>query len=195
MSLQIQEQNNTIIVPLEIKLEKLNELKELVAELKQIDISGIPQSQGRKSKKGATTDAEMGEVIKKYLGIQDAKSGARTATQLFSNPKGFLIGLMTNPYVAAAFIAAGLGSAILDFLMLQGNILDRNFKRIIAKEILAGVRRTERKQTQTGLGRQVIITSQSGSNQPEYSFNSYEARRTGEIDAMTAFQIRRGYKF
>ena len=195
MSLQIMEQNNAIIVPLEIKLEKLNELKELVAELKQIDISGIPQTGGRRSKKKETTEAEMGEIIKKHLGIQDARSGAQTATQLFSNPKGFLIGLMSNPYVAAALIAAGLGAAVLNFLMLQGNILDRHFKRIIAKEILAGVRRTQRRQTQTGLGRQVIITSHSGSNEPEYAFNSYEARRTGQIDSMTAFQIRKGYKF
>ena len=45
MSLQIQEQNNAIIVPLEIKLDKLNELKEIVADLKRLS-SELPEEVG-----------------------------------------------------------------------------------------------------------------------------------------------------
>lgn len=192
MSLQIVEQNNAIIVPLEIKLDRLDDLKKVVQELKQVDISSL-ESTG-----SGASDEQMATAIEKHmkkLFPQTAMEGAQDVTQLITNPKGFLMGIISNPYVASALVAAGLGAQILNWMMIQGNILDRHFKRIIATEQLAGIRREQRKQTQTGLGRQVIFTSHSGSNEPEYAFNSFEARRSGDIDNMTAFQIRRGYKF
>lgn len=192
MSLQILEQNNAIIVPLEIKLERLEELKKIVQDLKEVDISSIENTG-----KGAS-DEQMATAIEKHMKKlipQSGMEGVQDVTQLVTNPKGFLMGIISNPYVAAALVAAGLGAQILNWMMIQGNILDRHFKRIIAAEQLAGIRREQRKQTQTGLGRQVIFTSHSGSNEPEYAFNSYEARRSGDIDSMNAFNIRRGYKF
>lgn len=192
MSLQIIEQNNAIIVPLEIKLDRLDDLKKVVQELKQVDLSAIETTGS------GASDEQMTTAIEKHmkkLFPQTATEGLQDVTQLFTNPKGFLMSIISNPYVAAALVAAGLGVQIMNWMMVQGNILDKHFKRIIASEQLAGIRREQRKQTQTGLGRQVIFTSHSGSNEPEYAFNSFEARRSGDIDSMTAFQIRRGYKF
>jgi len=197
MSLQIQEQNNAIIVPLEIKLDKLNELKEIVAELKRLS-SELPEEVGGGEDLLAQDllGAEKGKKGKSIVNeIAAASNDNQQVMRLMTDPQNAIIGMMSNPYVAAALAAAGLGAAMMNWLMIQGNILDRHFKRIITEERLAGIRRDQRRQTQIGLGRQVIITSHSGSNEPEYAFNSYEARRTGQIDSMNAFQIRRGYKF
>ena len=84
---------------------------------------------------------------------------------------------------------------MLDWLMIQGNILDRHFKRILAQEQNVGVRRADRQATKVGIGRQVIIVSHSGRQGVEYAFNSYEARRTGEIEQTDVFNIRYGYRY
>lgn len=220
MTLQILESTNSIIVPLEIKLDKLDDLKKIVQELKEVDIESIAKTgvgssdqqmaasiekllkkvfpqyteEEKMEKKMKAEEKAREKLLRKFL-PESATEGAQDVAQLITNPKGFLLGIISNPYVATALVAAGLGKVMLDYFMLQGNILDKHFKRIIAKEQLAGLRRQQRKQTQTGLGRQVIFTSHSGSNEPEYAFNSFEARRSGAIDSMTAFQIRRGYKF
>lgn len=196
MSLQIQESGNAIIVPLEIKLGKLNELKDVVAELRKVSAEMPDIDIGADVLAGDLLDSEQGKKGKSMVQqISSEANDAQAVFDLLTDPKSSLVRMMSNPYVGAALVAAGLGAAMLNWFMLQGNILDRHFKRIIAQENLAGVRRAERKQTQIGIGRQVIITSHSGSNEPEYAFNSFEARRTGEIDSMNAFQIRRGYKF
>jgi len=215
MSLTITETNNAIIVPLEIKLEKLHQLRELITELKSIDASEAttlksvtdkkttddesPKKQSKSSKKinpdyaSSEDEHALNDAIKKYF--KKGTKGSQETINFFTDAPGTIIRLLANPYVAAALVAAGLGTQILNWLMIQGNVLDRHFKRIIADEILAGVRRMERQKTQAGLGRNVIFTSHSGSTEPEFAFNSYEAVRTGEIAQTDAFQIRRGYRF
>jgi len=214
MSLTITETNNAIIVPLEIKLEKLHQLRELITELKSIDTSEATvtsvtdkkttddessKKQSKLSKKihpdyASSKDADaLQNTIEKYL--KKAQTGTENGLDLLTNPKHFIMSLLSNPYITAALVAAGLGAQILNWLMIQGNVLDRHFKRIIADENLAGVRRMERQKTQAGLGRNVIFTTHSGSIEPEFAFNSYEAVRTGEITQTDAFQIRKGYRF
>ena len=120
---------------------------------------------------------------------------ASEGLSMLKNPKGFIIGLMTNPAVAAALIAAGYLTFMLEISMMQSGALDKHFRRIVTNEIIKSVRPLQRRMTQVGLGRQVIFTSESGSTQPQLAFNSYGVLRRGEIDQVDSFQIRKGYKW
>ena len=196
MSLQIHEEGNAIVVPLEIKLEKLDKLEDLINELRQLDAE-IPQL-AEQQKPGLVGQEEFDNQWEKAFEKQIGKfnaPGPITGVQLLQNPVAGLISLFSNPYVASALIAAGVGMALLDWFMIQGNILDKHFKRIIANEYNVGVRRQDRQATKVGIGRQVIITTHSGRQGVEYAFNSYEAVRTGEIAQTDIFNIRYGYRY
>jgi len=117
------------------------------------------------------------------------------ALNMIRNPKGFIMGLLANPAVAAALIAAGYLTLMLEISMMQSGVLDKHFKRIVTDEYIKSVRPLERRMTQVGLGRQVIFTSESGSTSPGLAFNSYDAIHRGQIDQVDAFQIRSGYKW
>jgi len=120
---------------------------------------------------------------------------ASEGLSMLKNPKGFIMGLMSNPAVAAALIAAGYLTLMLEISMMQSGALDKHFRRIVVNEIIKSVRPLQRRMTQVGLGRQVIFTSESGSTQPQLAFNSYAALRRGDINQVDSFQIRNGYKW
>lgn len=194
MSLQVQEEGNAIVVPIEIKLDKLEQLREIIQELRST-ASEIPIEASDPAASAQDFNKQFETAFKEKFGEIRTPTGASDVRQLMDNPVQFMIGLFSNPYVAAALVAVGFGKVMLDFLMLPGGPLDRFFKRKIHMESNAALRVHEKQQTRTGLGRQVIITSATGRAGVEHAFNSYEARRTGEIDSIEFFQIRRGYRF
>jgi len=120
---------------------------------------------------------------------------ASEGLSLLKNPQSFIMGLMSNPAVAAALIAAGYLTIMLEISMMQSGALDKHFRRIVTDELIKAVRPLQRRMTQVGIGRQVIFTSESGSTQPGLSFNSYAVLRRGEINQVDSFQIRNGYKW
>lgn len=141
-----------------------------------------------------TVEKKIQSILNKGIGTSGPQ-GVQNAMALFQNPQGFLLSLLANPYVAAAILGTASAKMILDILMLQGNVLDKHFKRVITKEDNAARRRHSRAAIRAGLGDQVIITNESGSTSPAYAINTYAARRNGDVDTMKAFQIRNGYRF
>jgi len=195
MSLQTVEGGNVLLVPLEIRLDDLDRLEDILRRLR--DAGGQPGiSEPGASIKDESQDQKSKRVVddfNKALGMTQQAAG--TMKSMASNPLGFMMGLMTNPYVMAAIAAAMTGKMVLDILMLQGNVLDKHFKRIIDRENNKGLRRNERQQIRTGLGRQVIITGASGSTSPEYAINTFRSVRDGTISQADSFEIRKGYRF
>lgn len=120
---------------------------------------------------------------------------ASEGLSMLKNPKSFIMGLISNPAVAAALIAAGYLSLMLEISMMQSGVIDKHFRRIVTDEMIKSVRPLQRRMTQVGIGRQVIFTSESGSTQPALAFNSYAVLRRGEINQVDSFQIRSGYKW
>lgn len=195
MVLMLQESSNAIVAPIEINLEKLEKLEEVVKRMRAAD-SKIPKgSQPTEAPAEGGIEETMKGMLSRGTGGGSAAAGIHNVQSLASNPMGFILNIVSNPYVAAAILGAASAKVILDRLMLQGNILDKHFKRILANENNVGRRRQSREAIRAGLGDQVIITNRSGSTSPQYASNTYAAVRNGEISSMKAFQIRRGYKF
>ena len=146
-----------------------------------------------------SSEASPSEIQKKVESALDrlAESGVGPADglQLLKNPRGFIMGLLSHPAVAAALIAAGYLTIMLELAMMQSGPMDKHFRRVVKDEIIKAVRPLQRRMTQVGIGRQVIFTSMSGFNNPGLAFNSYDAVRRGEIGQMDSFQIRKGYKW
>lgn len=138
--------------------------------------------------------SEIQKKIESALGKIDMGT-ASDGLSLLKNPKSFIMGLLSNPAVAAALIAAGYLTIMLEISMMQSGALDRHFRRIVTDEIIKSVRPLQRRMTQVGIGRQVIFTSESGSTQPQLAFNSYDVLRRGEINEIDSLQIRKGYKW
>lgn len=199
MALVLQESSNAIIAPIEIKLDKLEKLEGVVKRMRAAD-AGLPKGGGSTAGKGKlsfeddTIENTLESMFGRGVGTTGA-AGARNAMSLVQNPMGFIMGIVSNPIVAGAILAAASAKMILDILMLQGNVLDKHFKRVITKEDNAARRRHSRAAIRAGLGDQVIITNESGSTSPAYAINTYAARRNGDVDTMKAFQIRNGYRF
>ncbi len=193
MPLNFSESSNAIIVPIELKLDNLEKLEEVVGRLRDADKKLPAAEKAMTPEEDEMLEKTMGNML--LQGGKSANSLMSNTAGFFNNPLMFILNIVSNPYVAAAIIGAASAKMILDRLMLQGNILDKHFKRIITAERNAGRRRESRQAIRAGLGVQVIFTNESGSTSPEYAFNSYAARRNGEIDAMKIFQIRKGYKF
>lgn len=156
-----------------------DELKELVDEL--------------------AAEASPSEIQKKIESALDrmasAGVGPKEGLQLLKNPQGFIMGLLSSPAVAAALIAAGYLTVMLEISMMQSGPLDKHFRRVVKDEFIKAIRPLQRRMTQVGIGRQVIFTSMSGFNNPGLAFNSYDALRRGEIGQIDSFQIRKGYKW
>lgn len=140
------------------------------------------------------TPSEIQKKIESAIDKMDM-GVASEGLSMLKNPKGFILGLLSNPAVAAALIAAGYLTFMLEISMMQSGALDKHFRRIVVNEIIKSVRPLQRRMTQIGLGRQVIFTSESGSTQPTLAFNSYGILRKGEINQVDAFQIRSGFKW
>jgi len=144
-------------------------------------------------------ELEPGEIEKKLKGALEKLGGAEFGVgegmQMLMNPRGFIMGLLSNPAVAAALLTAGFGMAMLEIAMMQSAPLDKHFRRIVTDEFIKMVRPLQRRQTQVGIGRQVIFTSESGSTQPQLAINSYDVLRRGEINQIESWQIRKGYKW
>lgn len=199
MALQVFDQGNAIVVPLEIKLDKLENLRDIVKELKQIDskTSTTPQDSGLSVygwEDEIAFEAMMQNFLRKNVGGNPTQIMGNM-TGMLNNPQSFIMGLLSHPAVAAALIASGLGFAILEFMMMQGNVLDKYFKRELVKENIKGRRREERQQIRAGLGRGIIITNRHGSTSPETAYNSYEAVNSEKGSQAEAFQIRKGYRY
>lgn len=230
---------NKIIVPFEFKLGNLENMKNILDEMKKAadDLPDSVKSGMEISRKGGvgtpsvseiypgstkdilTDDPEAAAVANEDLQqllddlVDDVSPSAiqkkiETALEQFgdstspadglqflSNPKSFIMGLMANPAVATALIAAGYITIMLELAMMQSGPLDKHFRRIVVHEIIKSVRPLQRRMTQVGIGRQVIFTSESGSTQPGLAFNSYEVLRRGEINQIDSFQIRGNYKW
>jgi hypothetical protein len=195
MVLQLQESSNAIMVPIEIKLERLEQLEEISRRMRAADVPGIPARDRTLSFEEDTAVDDAAAAMFQRLTGGSPQAGLRNGMSFFSNPTGFLMGLMANPIVAAAILGAASAKMILDLLMMHGNVLDIHFKRLITKEDNAARRRHSRQAIRAGLGDQVIITHESGSTSPAYAINTYAARNNGDVDSMKAFQIRKGYKF
>ena len=144
-----------------------------------------------------SAEVEPSQIRKKVESAIDRmdEGVAAEGLSMLKNPKGFIIGLMSNPAVAAALIGAGYLTLMLEISMMQSGPLDTHFRRIVVDELIKSVRPIQRRMTQIGIGRQVIFTSASGSTQPALAFNSYDALRRGEINQVDSFQIRNGYKW
>lgn len=194
MVLMLQESSNAIVAPIEINLDKLEKLEEVVKRMRSAD-SKIPKQDQKLSYEDDTIENTFKGMLSRGTGGGSAAAGIHNVQSLASNPMGFILNIVSNPYVAAAILGAASAKVILDNLMLQGNILDKHFKRILANEANVGRRLHSRQAIRAGLGDQVIITNRSGSTSPAYAANTYASVRKGEIDSMKAFQIRRGYKF
>ena len=193
MPLVLSESANSIVAPIELKLANLEKLEEIVGRLREADKKLPKQEQQISPKEDEMLEKTMGNLLQQ--GGKQANAGMRNAAGFFNNPMMFMLNLVSNPYIAAAILGAASAKMILDRLMMQGNILDKHFKRVITMERNVGRRRESRQAIRAGLGTQVIFTNESGSTSPQYAFNSYAARRNGEIDSMKIFQIRRGYRF
>lgn len=135
-------------------------------------------------------EATLESVLEKI-----GETGGQDGMRMLMNPRGFIMGLLSNPAVAAALLTAGFGMAMLEIAMMHSAPLDKHFKRIVRDEFINMIRPLQRRQTQVGIGRQVIFTSQSGSTQPELAVNSYDLLRRGEINQIEAWQIRKGYRW
>lgn len=229
---------NKIIVPFEFKLGNLDNMKNILDELKKVaaelpesaktgmeiprkgdtPIPSAPELYPGSTKDISTDDPEAAAAINEDLqqqletitaelepsaikkkvegALKEIDMGvASEGLSMLKNPKSFIMGLMANPAVAAALIAAGYLTLMMEIAMMQSGPLDKHFRRIVVHELIKSVRPLQRRMTQVGLGRQVIFTSESGSTQPQLAFNSYAVLRRGEINQVDSFQIRNGYKW
>lgn len=210
LTIQLMEESNAIIVPLEIKLDKLHELENVVKRLREVE-KDIPENARVKSpglgdspttsRKGETAKSlnddvgqAMEEFFKNSVGTSP-KEGAQNAMQLLSNPQGYILGLMTNPYVISAFAVIGGAKFIHELLTIHGGIFDLHFKRETQKELIKGRDLQTKQAIRVGLGASVVITSKAGTNTPGEAFHSFEAVRSGEMENIKALQIRKGYGF
>ena len=193
------QEGNAIVVPLEIKLDKLKELEETIQKLRETEKT-IPQGANPKSP-GLSVygwDDSVEKAFENFFGNAvgtTPQAGMNNAMQIFRNPQAWFLGLLTNPYILAAFAAAGGAKFIQELLTMHGGIFDLHFKRVVTDENIKGRSRQDKEAVRVGIGRSVVITSHSGRNTPEYAFNSFEAVRSGEMENIKAFQIRKGYKF
>ena len=198
MSLNSEQNGNEILVPIEIKLDKLEQLEGIVQRLREAskqvpDVpGGIPSPAGEAGQ--MQFDSAFEEMVHKTLDNIQIPQGPGSALTMMRNPSGFLIGLLSNPYVAAALMAAGLGPQILDWLTMHGMPFDKNFKRILVAEDNVGRRREDRMKVRVGL-QQVIFANTHGHQSPEYAFNSYQQVNDKEIFDMDIYRIRTGYRF
>jgi len=267
--LQILEEGNAIIVPLEIKLGKLLEYEEIVARLRKAEKDlppgavpetprmhlsdtdetpspaifpdadpafvpetvkpseekelgpianlGFKDETQEKPKQKTETDRLLEMLERQAVGLgkqqqtvqdESIKAGIEkfmeegpqmgdfvNVIQMSKNPMGFMIKLINNPYVAAAIAVIAIGAIIYELYTVQGGIFDLYFKRIVVDEFIKGREREAKQAIRIGLGRSVVITTRSGTNTPESSFNSFEAVRSGEMESIKSFQIRKGYMF
>lgn len=193
MSLVLIEQSNAIIAPIEIKLDKLEKLESVVRRLRAAD-KNMPK-EGRTFSSG--NDFEIEQRITRMFErtVESPTAGVGNVMSLVNNPLGFVMGIVSNPVVAGAILAAASAKMILDILMMHGNVLDRHFKRLLVTEAIKSRSLADKQALRVGLGNQVILTNRSGSTSPQYALNSYAAVRDGSIRDMKAFQIRRGYRF
>lgn len=194
MSLVIMETSNVIIAPIEIKLDKLEKLETIVQRMRTADAKIPKRDQTLSSDEDTSIEDKLSQLFSKTVGNSPA-GGVRNAMRLVQNPMGFIMGIVSNPVVAGAILAAASAKMILDILMMHGNVLDKHFKRLLVAEDIKSRSRQSRQALRTGLGDQAIFTNASGSTAPQYAFNSYAAVRDGSIRGMKAFQIRRGYRF
>ena len=216
MALLVYEEGNAIIVPLEIKLEKLFQLEEVATKLRQID-SELPAGAVPRSPGLSQTDKLQGMLDKEAVGLRTGFQGdqegmikegiekfmsegvgpeqAVNLLQMSKNPIGFMIRIISNPLVAPVIAAIVVGVILHELFTMRGGVFDLYFKRIIVDELIKGRSRESKLAIRYGLGKSVVITNESGSTVPESSFNSFEAVRSGEMENIKSFQIRKGYRF
>jgi len=216
MALLVYEEGNAIIVPLEIRLDKLFQLQEVATKLREIDSQmpegmlpttpGLSQNENLKNmlereavglRKGFQGDQEglIKEGIEKFMSEGVGPEQALNLLQMSKNPIGFMMRIISNPIVAPVIAAIAVGAVLHELFTMRGGVFDLYFKRIVVDELIKGRSRIDKEGIRVGLGKSVVITNESGSTVPESSFNSFEAVRSGEMESIKSFQIRKGYKF
>ncbi len=124
--------------------------------------------------------------------------GAETATVIFAffrNPLNFIIGLVTSPAGIAAIASAvvfAAGKMMMDELTRKGSIFDRTFKNVIDNrvEVLRTRELQQRLRVGFGEGSQLITTTNAGTTNPRYAFNSHNINNTDQMRANELFSIR-----
>jgi len=210
MTLNFDESGNVLIVPLEIKLGRLEKLQDAVKKLREAkkEYADVTDDKDDKAKK-QDFDLEVEEKSKKeIIDITDSKTqmldtikdsltpeGVTNIIQMSKNPMGLIMRLLSNPVTATIVASIGAGVIMHKLLTMRGGVFDLNFKRVVIAETIKGRALAEKEAIRVGIGRGVVITTNSGSTTPEYEFNSFEAVRTGQMKNIRAFQIRSGYRY
>lgn len=211
MALNFVESSNVLIVPLEIKLTKLDKLQEAAKKLRETkrefpegtlpktpgmptdDLQNILDREAVGLKKGfvGAKDSSLSGMLQNQLGPK----GVTNIMQFAKNPIRLISLALTNPYIVPIIGVIATGAVLHELLVMRGGVFDLNFRRVVTQETIKGRSRQEKEKIRVGIGAGVVITTHSGYTTPEYAFNSFEAVRSGQMENVRAFQIRRGYAY
>ncbi len=197
--LQTIREGNTLLIPIEIRASDQKKIDEMLAQLRELDAEtkGLPGFDVSTMKgidpTGEEAISKFDLNMKKWMersGL-DSVDVAQFMAMMKNPAAGLLRALMANPYVAAAMVAILIIPAIFDWMTDRGRPWNRFFVRRVHEEGIIGRSRESRQQVRFGF-KQTIFVTRSGKANVLIAFNSYNAFKTGELEAIEAYQTRSG---
>jgi len=210
---------NVIRIPIEVQLDKLEELKKAKDQLVQVknDLHGTGKGSDKDFEKSLALANEqtVEEVLEKqtinpnskfyssfqkiFNNITNAAGTGTDAMMSAVNWQNKLVSVLKNApvigvIVSAIFASKEFGEYLFKWLTDYGRPWDLHFRRVLKTEMDLYRSREDRQKIRVG-ATQLIFTRMSGTSTPQYAFNTYQAVRNHEIYKMDIYRIRSGYRF